>query len=145
MNAKIRKTAVWVEETHMEMGKPIAPATRKAVAVAVIANPFAGQYVEDLEPLMEIGAELGALLGDKCVAALGITPAHRPHLYGPAAHPNPAQARPFSYWKEPTPRPFLLPCAGARQALDAGSRPHVPAHRFPRPSPLYHNFPLARA
>ena len=84
MNAKIRKTAVWVEETHMEMGKPIAPATRKAVAVAVIANPFAGQYVEDLEPLMEIGAELGALLGDKCVAALGITPAQA-ESYGKAA------------------------------------------------------------
>jgi hypothetical protein len=43
------------------------------VAVAVIANPFAGRYVEDLTPLMDIGAELGGLLGDKCVAALGIS------------------------------------------------------------------------
>ncbi len=84
MSAKIRKTAVWVEETHMEMGKTIDPNTRKAVAVAVIENPFAGQYVEDLEPLMEIGAELGALLGDKCVAALGIKP-EQAESYGKAA------------------------------------------------------------
>ncbi len=84
MSADIRKIAVWTEETHREMGKAIAPPTRKAVAVAVIANPFAGQYVEDLEPLMEIGAELGGLLGQRCVEALGITPAEA-ESYGKAA------------------------------------------------------------
>ena len=84
MTAEIRKTAVWVEETHREMGREIAPPTRKAVAVAVIANPFAGRYVEDLGPLMEIGAELGGLLGEKCVAALGIAP-EAAESYGKAA------------------------------------------------------------
>ncbi len=84
MTLNIRKTAVWVEETHIEMGKPIAPATRKAVAVAVIENPFSGKYVEDLTPLMDIGAELGALLGERCVAALGITP-EQAESYGKAA------------------------------------------------------------
>lgn len=84
MTAKIRKIAVNVEETHSEMGRPIAPPTRKAVAVAVIENPFAGVYQEDLAALMDIGAELGALLGDKCVAALGITPAQA-QSYGKSA------------------------------------------------------------
>jgi len=74
MTAKIRKVAVNLEETHIEIGREISPPTRKAVAVAVIENPFAGQYVEDLTPLMEIGAELGTLLGCKCVEALGIKP-----------------------------------------------------------------------
>ncbi len=74
MSAEIRKIAVWIEETHKEADKTISPATRKAVATAVIANPFAGTYVDDLEPLMDIGAELGALLGAKCVQALGIAP-----------------------------------------------------------------------
>lgn len=74
MNIKIRKIAVNVEETHREIGRDINPATRKAVAVAVIENPFAGVYKEDLSQLMEIGAYLGGLLGDKCVAALGISP-----------------------------------------------------------------------
>lgn len=74
MSAKIRKLATWVEETHSEMGRDIAPPTRKAVAVAVIENPFAGRFVEDLSDLMEIGAELGALLGERAVAALGVAP-----------------------------------------------------------------------
>ncbi|MCP3878984.1 MAG: amino acid synthesis family protein [Sulfitobacter sp.] len=84
MSADIRKIATWVEETHREIGQQISPPTRKAVAVAVIKNPFAGSYTEDLTPLMDIGAELGGLLGDKCVAALGITPAQA-ESYGKAA------------------------------------------------------------
>lgn len=84
MSANIRKIAVWVEETLQEAGRPVTPPTRKAVAVAVIANPFAGQYVEDLTPLMDIGEELGALLGQRCVAALGIEPAQA-QSYGKAA------------------------------------------------------------
>lgn len=84
MSAQIRKIAVWVEETHREMGQDVSPPTRKAVAVAVIANPFAGTYVEDLSPLIEIGAELGGLLGARCVAALGIAPAQA-QSYGKAA------------------------------------------------------------
>lgn len=84
MSADIRKIAVWVEEIHMEAGQVVAPAARKAVAVAVIANPFAGRFVEDLTVLMDIGAELGALLGDRCVAALGILP-EAAQSYGKAA------------------------------------------------------------
>ncbi len=84
MQAKIRKIAVFLDETHIEMGQPIAPATRRAAAVAVIENPFAGRYEADLTPLMEIGAEMGDLLGRRCVAALGITPAQA-ESYGKAA------------------------------------------------------------
>ena len=84
MKADIRKTVVLVEDTHKEMRRAIDPPTRRAVAIAVIANPFAGEYVENLEPLMEIGAELGAYLGDKAVAALGIAPSAA-ESYGKAA------------------------------------------------------------
>lgn len=84
MSAEIRKLAVFVEETRREMGRDIDPPTRKAAAVAVIANPFAGHYVEDLEPLMAVGEELGGLLGRKCVEALGIVPAEA-ESYGKAA------------------------------------------------------------
>lgn len=84
MAAEIRKIAVFIEEIHQEMGRNISPPTRKAAAVAVIANPLAGKYHEDLEPLMVIGEELGGLLGDRCVAALGITP-DQAESYGKAA------------------------------------------------------------
>lgn len=84
MAAEIRKIAVFIEEIHQEMGQTISPPTRKAAAVAVIANPLAGRFEEDLEPLMAIGEELGGLLGERCVAALGITPAQA-ESYGKAA------------------------------------------------------------
>jgi hypothetical protein len=84
MQARIRKIAVFLDETHVEMGQTIAPPTRRAAAVAVIENPFAGRFVPDLEPLMEIGAELGELLGRRCVEALGIAPAQA-QSYGKAA------------------------------------------------------------
>ncbi len=82
--AKIRKIVTVVDEIRTEMGRTIDPPTRRAAAVAVIENPFAGRYVEDLELLTDIGAELGGLLGEKCVAALGIAPAAA-ESYGKAA------------------------------------------------------------
>jgi amino acid synthesis protein len=84
MKAKIRKLIVQLDETRSEMGRPVRPPTRKAVAIAVIENPFAGRYQEDLSELMDIGEELGGLLGEKCVQALGIQP-HQAESYGKAA------------------------------------------------------------
>ena len=84
MKADIRKTMVLVEDTLKEMGRTIDPPTRRAVAIAVIANPHAGEYVEDLAELMDIGAELGDLLGRKCVEALGVDPSET-ESYGKAA------------------------------------------------------------
>ncbi|WP_088280451.1 amino acid synthesis family protein [Ideonella sp. A 288] len=84
MPAQIRKLIVQVDETHREMGRPVQPPTRRALAMAVIRNPFAGRYVEDLGELIAIGEELGALLGAKCVQALGIEPAQA-QSYGKAA------------------------------------------------------------
>ncbi len=74
MKATVRKFVVLVEETRREIGQTIDPPTRKAAALAVIENPFAGKFTEDLEGLMEIGAELGDVLGRKAVAALGVEP-----------------------------------------------------------------------
>ena len=72
MKAKIRKLATFVEETFTEMGRTVQPPTRRAAAVAVIENPCAEKYVEDLSELMEIGEELGQLLAERAVTALGI-------------------------------------------------------------------------
>jgi hypothetical protein len=84
MKASIRKIATFVEETQSEMGLSIDPPTRRAAAVAVIENPFAGKYVEDLSELMSIGEELGELLTLRAVAALGV-PATSVESYGKGA------------------------------------------------------------
>ena len=84
MSASIRKTGVVVEEIRKEVGRAIDPPTRKAAALAVIENPCAGGYVEDLSALMAAGEELGGLLGGMCVRALGIRP-DQAESYGKAA------------------------------------------------------------
>ena len=84
MTANIRKLIIQVDETCKEMGQDITPPTRRAVAIAVIENPYAGRYSENLDALIAIGEELGALLGQKAVAALGIAPADA-QSYGKAA------------------------------------------------------------
>ena len=52
--------------------------------MAVIENPYAGRYSQNLDELIAIGEELGQLLGDKCVQALGIAPGAA-QSYGKAA------------------------------------------------------------
>ena len=84
MSADVRKIAVFIDETHREMGRTIAPPTRRAAAVAVIANPYAGRYQHDLSVLMQIGAEMGAMLGNRAVRALGLEPG-QVESYGKAA------------------------------------------------------------
>jgi len=81
---KIRKLVTLVEDTLTEMDKTIDPPTRKCAAVAVIENPFADHYQEDLSELITAGEELGKLLGEKAVAALGVSP-NQIESYGKAA------------------------------------------------------------
>jgi len=81
---EVRKYVTIVEETHLEGGKKVDPPTRKAAAIAVIKNPFAGKYVEDLTLLIDIGEELGGILGKRAVEALNISPKNA-ESYGKAA------------------------------------------------------------
>jgi len=84
MPANIRKTMVCVDETRIEMGRPVDPPVRRAVAIAVIANPYAGRWADSLDELVAIGEELGGTLGEACVKALGIAPGQA-HSFGKAA------------------------------------------------------------
>lgn len=84
MKAAIRKLVTIVDETYLEMDRAVTPPIKRAAAFAVIENPFAGRYVEDLSPLIEMGEELGKLLSERAVAALGIEGSHA-ESYGKAA------------------------------------------------------------
>ncbi len=84
MKPQIRKIVIVVDETLTEMGQAVTPPVRRAAAIAVIENPFANKYVEDLTPMMDMGEELGRILSEKAVAALGIDGA-KVEGYGKAA------------------------------------------------------------
>jgi hypothetical protein len=68
---RIRKLVTIIEEIRADGQREAARPLRKVAAVAVVENPFAGRYVEDLAPLATIGLELGALLGQAAAGALG--------------------------------------------------------------------------
>jgi hypothetical protein len=70
----VRKYVTIVEEIHSEGGRPVNPPQKRAAAVAVIKNPFAGKYVEDLTELIDTGDALGGILGKMAVDAIGIKP-----------------------------------------------------------------------
>lgn len=81
---QIRKLLTIVEETRQEAGRTIEPPVLKAAAVAVVKNPFAGSYHEDLSELIDLGEELGEFLGQRAVAALSDAP-DGIHSYGKGA------------------------------------------------------------
>jgi len=72
-NVPILRMMTWVEETYVE-GLLLAKPARKAVAMAVIKNPLADRYKDDLGELTDIGHYLGAVLAAKARNALGIKP-----------------------------------------------------------------------
>jgi len=84
MKASIRKIVVFYDETIREQGRPVVPPVRRAVAAAVIDNPYAGIYQADLSLLIEIGEELGDLLARKALSLLAI-PGTKVESYGKAA------------------------------------------------------------
>ncbi len=59
---EIRKIATTREVVFSELGVKAPRPVVRAVGMAVITNPFAGRFVEDLRPLFEAGAMLGERL-----------------------------------------------------------------------------------
>jgi hypothetical protein len=71
---RIRKIATAIEEIRHEGGPPAAVPLLRGAAMAVIGNPYAGRYVEDIQPFMEDLKPLGLDLARRLLAALGGDP-----------------------------------------------------------------------
>jgi len=81
---EVRKYITVLEEIHSDGGRKMDPPGKRAAAIAAIKNPFAGEFVDDLTPLMDIGEELGGILGKMAVDTLCIAP-EKAESYGKAA------------------------------------------------------------
>ncbi|MGD9741062.1 MAG: amino acid synthesis family protein [Dongiaceae bacterium] len=76
-----RKTLFIKETVHGEVGRTASAPVSRVAAIAVIVNPFAGRFVDDLSPLFDIGMQLGEQLMPAAVALLD----GKPMSYGKAA------------------------------------------------------------
>jgi hypothetical protein len=72
---ELRKRLLTVEEIFHEGGPVAAVPLKRAAAISVIANPFAGRYVEDIAFFMKTLEPLGVEMAQALVAALGGDPA----------------------------------------------------------------------
>lgn len=78
---KVRKMVTLIEETVHDGGPPLPVPRRRAAVALVVANPYAGRYVEDIVPMMEALKPLGLTMSRKLIDALGGDP-KRIEAYG---------------------------------------------------------------
>ena len=70
MKLIVRRTYTIVDTLYEASGVAGDPPLRKVAAVAIVANPHAGSYVEDLKPMIDASVALGHQLAEAAVAAL---------------------------------------------------------------------------
>jgi hypothetical protein len=71
MTLEIRRLLSFIDHKEVEAGRRHEQPLRRVVAVAIVANPYAGRYVEDLSEAIEASVEVGAVLAKLAVEAMG--------------------------------------------------------------------------
>ena len=80
----IRRVFTHVEEIRHEFGPPAAVPLQRGAIGAVLTNPFAGRYVEDILPMMEALQTVGLDMAQRLRAAMDV-PVERIEGYGKGA------------------------------------------------------------
>ena len=71
LKVEVRKIAIMIEEISHEGGPVAKRPVKKGAIAAVVHNPFAGRYVKDVQPFMDLLKPLGFDLADRLIKALG--------------------------------------------------------------------------
>src|SRR5579872_5235784 len=79
---RIKRVLTFLDETRVADGRETVPPLRKAAAVAIIDNPFAGRFVQDLSPLTKASEAIGR---EVCAIAMGLLAPDQAVSYGKAA------------------------------------------------------------
>ncbi|TAI64913.1 amino acid synthesis family protein [Bradyrhizobium sp. Leo170] len=79
MKLDVRRLLCFTDHKEVEAGQRHARPLRRVAAVAIIQNPYAGRYVEDLSEGTAASAEIGAVLAKLAIEALG---PHKAESYG---------------------------------------------------------------
>jgi hypothetical protein len=78
----IKRLLTFLDEVRSADGRDVVPPLRKAAAVAIIDNPFAGRFVEDLSPLTRASEAIGREI---CAIAVRLLAPDQAVSYGKAA------------------------------------------------------------
>jgi hypothetical protein len=78
----IKRLLTFLDEVRGADGRDVTPPLRKAAAVAIIDNPFAGRFVEDLSPLTRASEAIGR---EVCAIAVRLLAPDQAVSYGKAA------------------------------------------------------------
>ncbi|MEA2002127.1 MAG: amino acid synthesis family protein [Actinomycetota bacterium] len=73
---QIRKIVTLIDELRLEAGREVSPPVRRVITAAVLTNPFAGSYVDDLSDLIEASVGLSGMLAQQAVHHLAGKPVH---------------------------------------------------------------------
>lgn len=132
---KVRKYVATVEETLHDGGPVLARPVAKAVVGAVIANPYAGRHVADIQPMMKALEPLAVDLTERVMKILG---AKGPELeaYGKGAIVGLAgELEHAALWHQPSGFGIRHAMGGAKSIVPstvkvavAGSRIDIPLH-----------------
>ena len=79
---QIKRTLTFFDEVGTEAAQQVNPPLRKVAVVAIIDNPFAGRFEQDLSPLIKASAEIGQHI---CRIAMSLLSPYKPESYGKAA------------------------------------------------------------
>ncbi|MES2031288.1 MAG: amino acid synthesis family protein [Pseudomonadota bacterium] len=71
MKLDIRRLLSFTDHKEVEAGHRHDQPLRRVAAVAIVANPYAGRYVEDLSDAIAASSEVGAVLAKLAVEAMG--------------------------------------------------------------------------
>ncbi len=72
MQPEIRKIVTYDEEVLVEGFRPVETPWRMFAVAAIVTNPWAGRYVEDLKPeIQAYGPVLGKMMTDRMIALAG--------------------------------------------------------------------------
>jgi hypothetical protein len=79
MKLEIRRSIILVDTRQVEAERRHETPLKRVAAIAIVGNPYAGKYVEDLSEMIEASASVGKFLADLAVEAMG---SHEIQSYG---------------------------------------------------------------
>ncbi len=132
---RLRKYVATVEETHHDGGRVLVCPVAKAVVGGVIANPYAGRHVEDIQPMMKALEPLAVDLTERVMKLLGVQGADL-EAYGKGAIVGLAgELEHAALWHQPSGFGIRHAMGGAKSIVPstvkvaaAGTRIDIPLH-----------------